>query len=522
MKKFFNVFKITLLMIVLSLLLVEAGAFLRNLFTNQLNVWQKNLTTSTTKHEKLDLVFASSGTHKRIIEDTPLLKTTNDIDTSHTNTLFILPKSYFVKVIREVTLDSGASGYYVRYNTYEGYAVGSAFLGAMSDNSTMQSGINITLAGDAGTYLRSEPIISDNNKLKLIPATTNGIILIGKIYGDTPSDGNNNIWYFVEYSSGPTTTYTGYIYSERCSLSSPLVDLVLDEDRAPQVEQPPADNTITSDANITNSENLNASISMSSGLMWIIAIIFIIPTIVIFIMLIKKPRKTLSNEEVIANVASQNLSNTKSLNSNAFKFEFDENIMPTHIPHSKHKRDIKFRNQNFDKLARFVKFDTSLESAEAFDSGTDNYDNIINMTNPATPYTNRDENNNLSPKSTLIKPKKVNFFSSAKEYPNSKLSPPKPNPTPFDSFNPGSEGKFENAIYDTHKPKPRKASKKLLRSRTEKNRKRATFNSGILASDDYFEFADSFDNTTPINSHYVFENKTTRETKKSGKKINRL
>lgn len=509
MKKFLNFFKIVIVVVGLGLLLIETSTFFRRLFTSDI-VCQNNLTAYhfgsvlkdfKTPHINTDgLIFASSTNQNppsaerylRITTETPLLKTSNDLDTSTQNTLFLLPKSYFVRILRETTLKSGEDGYYVRYNTYEGYAVKTAFSTTMSDNTTMQNGIEITLNADAGSYLRATPEILDTNRTKLIPASTSGLILVGKIYGDTPSDGSSNLWYFVEYSSGPTTTYTGYIYSERCILSKPLVDLVLDSDKSettasatttPENELNDTSSTTTETIQSTPNANTNP------GLI-VIALIFIIPIVVIFIMLVKKPKRIYETNELMSEI-------DEDFNPETTNFTFPKTI-PAKIRAKHEQKALKFKTREIDKLSRFVKVDTSLETAKAFDDNDNSYDRIT------TPQTDIKSIENAIEKPPSVKERPVTL----------PQNPPKsssPVDTPETYKKPSPISKLFQRFHNSSEKK----------RQITKNRKRDRFMPTVLSSDDYFEYADAFELSPPIDSHFVFATKTKPAKTRTGKKINK-
>ena len=76
-------------------------------------------------------------------------------------------------------------------------------------------------------------------------------------------------------------------------------------------------------------------------------------------------------------------------------------------------------------------------------------------------------------------------------------------------------------------PKFREFLKGLMNRKNQKqkiqiNRQRDIYRPSTLSSDDYFEFADSFELTTPINSHFVFSAKPqTKRNIRTGKRLNK-
>ncbi len=249
-----------------------------------------NTQKSTIKPSKTQQNFSSvlaneqPASYRQILTDTPLLKTA-DPKQDASNVWFLLPETYYFLVEHETTLSDGTPAYYGKFNNFSGYAIKSAFSTLPSSTNTDLSYITISLNQDAGTRLRSTPQITDNT-IRILPQGTNQIKLISYTVGDKPSDGvNSSLWYFVVLDLGDTTTCTGYIYSERCTLSSPITKLNI-VSKTPEAQTPTQE---TGTNNSTPSE-LTLNLSKSPILKWIIVILFIVPVVIIFLMLIKKPK----------------------------------------------------------------------------------------------------------------------------------------------------------------------------------------------------------------------------------------
>ena len=296
-----------------------------------------------------------------INEYTPLYKTTTDDPQNLAGIYFILPKTYFVEVLNSQKLDSGEDGLLVRYNGYEGYCKQSALGKTPTQNSQTQSGITLKMYSDAGTYIRQTPEIADN-KIRIIPQSTTNIIFIGTINGDTPTDGTTNVWYFVEYNISDTKTVLGYIYSERAILSSPLTE------RPQPITESTEQSTTTPTLSATEKEKLpttSLNLSASPTLKWIIALLFIIPIVIIFTLLIKKPRKTSDFIENFAN-SPQNSTN----------YPTDEDLIPEFCDT---KSTNKPKAYKFSKeINPFVKFSTTMETANELTPNTNPQDNFQN------------------------------------------------------------------------------------------------------------------------------------------------
>lgn len=338
-------------------------------------------TTKPTTYAQASFTTTNNGSYqtKEILSTTPLYKTTTDDPQNLANIYFFLPKTYYVEILNSCKLDSGADGFFVRYGETEGYCLSSSLSADFSTITTTQSGITLKMYPDAGTYIRSTPSIADN-KIRIIPQSTNGIIYIGSISGDTPTDGTTNTWYYVEYNISDTKTVLGYIYSERGILSAPLTELTRPNQTPTTPEASKTENTATTptaDTNINPSLNL----SVSPALKWVIALLFIIPVIVIFALLIKKPRK---NADLVQDFA----------NSEA-NFPTDEDLIPefndTTGPSKPNRKKVKFSS----KIDPFVKFSTTLEtsselapenSAESTNNSYPIIDTKPNYNSPASNY----------------------------------------------------------------------------------------------------------------------------------------
>lgn len=351
--------------------------------------------TKPTTYAQAFFTTTNNGSYqtKEILSTTPLYKTTTDDPQNLANIYFFLPKTYYVEILNSCKLDSGADGFFVRYGETEGYCLSSSLSADFSTITTTQSGITLKMYPDAGTYIRSTPSIADN-KIRIIPQSTSGIIYIGSITGDTPTDGTTNTWYYVEYNISDTKTVLGYIYSERGILSAPLTELTRPNQTPTTPEASKTENTgttPTADTNINPSLNL----SVSPALKWVIALLFIIPVIVIFALLIKKPRK---NADLVQDFANQEAN-----------FPTDEDLIPefndTTSPSKPNRKKVKFSS----KIDPFVKFSTTLETSSelAPENSAENTNNSYPIKNPEPNYnfpasnynTNSNSNYNTNPNS---------------------------------------------------------------------------------------------------------------------------
>ena len=361
-----NSFVFFILLMFFSAIVLYSTMFFKKLMLNDITGFQyfgfshqleKSFGTSTPHFYNVTFATTENITTREILFDTPLYKTTTDDPTDLNNYYFLLPATYYAQIIRTVTLDSGVQGYAVKYNDFLGYATASDFASETSSNTTALTNITIKMYSDAGTHIRSTPEILNNNKIKIIPSSTNGIIFLGYIYGDTPSDGTNNLWYFVEYNSGDTTAHLGYVYSERCILSSPITKLEKPTPITPAPDtEHTTDQTSTADTNATSTAP-TLNLSVSPTLKWIIAILFVVPAVVIFVLLIKKPRRTVDEITTVAD--TDFMFDTYPQNEDLIPEFSDIDPKKTRKNAKKTPKNLKFSS----KFAPFVKFNTTLETS---------------------------------------------------------------------------------------------------------------------------------------------------------------
>ena len=280
--------------LLLSSLLIVAGIILITLTICLKAIFlpNKNGSMSDIAFSQKHSLAEEKKEYAKIKSDTPLLKNLTDkIATS--NTYFLLPSGFNVKLISSQNYNN-VNYSYVYYTGYYGY-VKSEFLETNHSSSpNFLDSITITLKEDAGTHLRTSPEINQNNIIQILPPSQNNIKLIGYITAETPSDGTTPTWYYITLTISDTKVLSGYIYSERCLLSSPLPNQNQTEEsnNPTSVEQnePQTDNKLTS----------APKIKINSASFWIILLLFCLPIIGIFIYLIIKPNsilKTSPNKE---------------------------------------------------------------------------------------------------------------------------------------------------------------------------------------------------------------------------------
>ena len=142
-----------------------------------------------------------------------LFKTSDITDASYRNVEYIIPETYFVKILNDIN-DSVKK---VQYNNKIGY-VSSDSIFVVDFVPVMPSldGVFFDISDGVGTHLRKSPTADDSsNVIMVIPAGTKSVCYIASIIGTIPTGGSSNVWYYVTYSpsSDPTSVYEGYVYS---------------------------------------------------------------------------------------------------------------------------------------------------------------------------------------------------------------------------------------------------------------------------------------------------------------------
>lgn len=204
---------------------------------------------------------------------------TDDLTDSIDNVKFIIPESYFVLIIGQINDNC----YYVQYDKFVGYVESSTITLAtfIPENKTLTD-ITCEIKSSSGTQIWSKPSATSGEVLSTISAGTKNINYIASIYGEIPSGGETNLWYFVSYTpiTNPTDVYEGYIYSEN---TINLSNIPINNESNPELN------------NSSNSNNNNKIIISSSFQTIIIAIIAIPIILLISIILYKLIKKLQEN-----------------------------------------------------------------------------------------------------------------------------------------------------------------------------------------------------------------------------------
>lgn len=346
--KFKKYIKTLLLFLAGAVLIMQTGFILRKVLIGNISLKPHLSTQNTGTISNIAPTFCQATEtkkYKQITASTPLYKSTT---ASTSEIIIMLPQTYYAQIIDTATLSNGESAYQVKYNGITGYAKSADFSTESKESGTMQSGITISLNKDAGTYLRTSPRIESNIQT-IIPLGTTDLIFIGTINGDIPTDGTTDVWYYCIYNVSDTKAFIGYVYSQRCTLSKPLTNLV--EDSSVQ------DNPITTTtSNITEQTTLAPKTNITKGIMWFIIILFTVPTLIFFFLLVKKPKtkKTDNSSPVFTD------------NSSALPLSIEESIPEfldiDQIKVNKYQKPKKIKRTNLEELSPFLSFKATTET----------------------------------------------------------------------------------------------------------------------------------------------------------------
>lgn len=154
---------------------------------------------------------SETTTYAKALENCIMFKSEELIETPD-NVFFIVPESYFVILLDSVSDEC----FKVQYQKYIGYVssktvIVSTFIPIVKflDN------ITFDIKDTSGTQVWNKPN-TDGRVLTTISAGSKNIKYIAFVYGNIPSGGESNLWYYVSYtpSVNSTNVYEGYVYSE--------------------------------------------------------------------------------------------------------------------------------------------------------------------------------------------------------------------------------------------------------------------------------------------------------------------
>lgn len=217
----------------------------------------------------------TSGFAKVVSNNAHIYKTPQ-INEELENKLFLLEKSYFVKVLE----DTNDIFFKVEYLQTTGY-VKKSNLNFVAEIPSMPYLVGITFdIGSSPCLLRSEPTTAngDNTILTVIAKNTRNLVYLGKISGEESIESLGNIWFYTSYTNELNQTINGYIYSPLTLNLSPI--------------QENGESLTT--VNITSFSTQNTLLYLNLSTKNLILVIIALPTLIILWLLIR-PTHILKN-----------------------------------------------------------------------------------------------------------------------------------------------------------------------------------------------------------------------------------
>ena len=242
-----------------------------------------------------------------------VLYKTEDMSDNLDNIYFVIPETYFVTVLDVVTDNCMR----VQYGKFTGFI--------KSSNVVIASFIpKVT----SGTQVWSQPSTS-SKVLTTISAGVKNIEYIAFSYGDIPSGGESNLWYYVTYTpvSNSTSVYEGYVYSENVTNLSEI---------PVNIESNPETEVINNDG--------DAMIVISSSIRTLLIALISIPIIIFLVIILYK----------IVKKVRENTNKNKNFNESAVEnFTENERYSPAQHHSSNLKNQIvNLKNNTFVRKNR--------------------------------------------------------------------------------------------------------------------------------------------------------------------------
>ncbi len=251
--------------------------FLISIFLINFNLNQRAIALSS----------AEFSGYAKALENCVLYKT-EDLYFSEDNVLFVVPESYFVYILEDVS-DEVLKVEYDRFVGYinSNYVIRSTFVPVVK---TLQ-GVTCDIKNSAGTQIWNIPSTSGDS-LTTISAGTLGIKYIASCIGKVPSGGKSNVWYYVSYvpDHNSTNVYEGYVYSENVVN---LSEIVLNSESNPE-------------SIIDAVDPKEKVIYISPSLKTILVSIIVIPIIVLFLIILYKLMKKFKKNTKYDNFEEKN------------------------------------------------------------------------------------------------------------------------------------------------------------------------------------------------------------------------
>lgn len=224
---------------------------------------------------------ATKALYAKAKENCFLFKTSDTSSSHYSNVFFIVPKTYFVKILTEL---SGAV-YKVEYAGKIGYVSSDSVIKASFTpiNTTLKN-VTFSTLKNVATQLRSTPTAENTSNVKVVmDEGASNIRYIASTIGIKPNGGESDIWYYCEYqpTNDPTSVYVGYVYSEKTEALSEITENI---ETNPVVEPPEKPST-------------DDRVKMSSTVKIVLISLISAPIVLVFVLLVvnfkrnAKPKK---------------------------------------------------------------------------------------------------------------------------------------------------------------------------------------------------------------------------------------
>lgn len=245
---------------------------------------------SPLKRQNFCMALSQSTTYAKVSSNCVLYKN-QDMNESLDNIYFVIPETYFVSVINFVS-DSCMK---VQYGNFTGYVKSSDIVIASFIPQTKQlEGVTFDIKDTSGTQIWSIPATS-GRVLTTISAGVKNISYIAFAYGEIPTGGESNLWYYVTYTpeASSTSVFEGYVYSENVTNLSEI---------PVNIEVNPESENID--------ESIEDTILISSSVRTVLIALISIPVIiflaVILYKIVKKYRENTFNKRNLIQKESEN------------------------------------------------------------------------------------------------------------------------------------------------------------------------------------------------------------------------
>lgn len=262
------------------------------------------------KNNKINISISASEeaqttTYAKALVGCNLYKT-QEMNQNYQDIYFIIPETYFVIILETISDNC----FKVQYDKFIGYVDSSTvILATFVPIVKTLDNISFDIKTTSGTQIWQYPTTRSSICTTLTAGTKN-INYIAFAYGQVPSGGESNIWYYVCYTpdSNSTNVYEGYIYSEN---TINLTEIVANTESNPEV--------------IEDLKNNDKLIYISSTLKTIVITIIAIPIILFFAIILYKLIKNFKKNTKYSKIQELNTLANEEMNNDKMKYkQFDK------------------------------------------------------------------------------------------------------------------------------------------------------------------------------------------------------